>query len=496
MYYLGIDLGTSSIKVSLVDGNNLKLVGTAQSPAEDMELIAHRTTCAEQNPENWWENLLAACKSLKNKYPQQYDQVATLGISYQMHGLVVTDEKLIPLRPAIIWCDSRAVEIGNLAFKEIGPDNCLTHYLNSPGNFTASKWKWIRENEPSIYSRIRHVLLPGDYLAARLTGEVATTISGLSEGIMWDYLNHTIAQSLLAYYGLDEKMLPSIVKSFGHQGKLTAESASQLGLPVGVELGFRGGDQLTNALALGVSEPGQMAIDVGTSGAILGLTDQPFYDPMNRINTFASFNHSKAHPRYAVLACLNGAGIFYSWVRRLIGADTGFLPSFEILNDMASNIHPGSDHLRAYPFGNGAERMLHNQNPGGSFTGLNFNVHTPGHLLRATQEGIAFSLQYGMEIMAERGLKSDTIRAGHANLFLSPLFRQIFTNISRVELHLVDTNGSFGAAIGGAIGLKKITLANWNASIKTLSVHTPDAKRSAWYQDLYQGWKSHIALGL
>ncbi|HRH35032.1 MAG TPA: FGGY family carbohydrate kinase, partial [Catalimonadaceae bacterium] len=390
MNYLGIDLGTSSIKVSLLDGQSLKQIGSAQSPADEMEMIAHRPGWAEQEPESWWKHLVLACKALKSKNPSAFAQVSAVGISYQMHGLVLTDENLKPLRPSILWCDSRAVAIGDEAFKILGKENCLAHYLNSPGNFTASKLKWVKENEPSIYDQIHHVLLPGDYLAACLTGEVSTTLSGLSEGILWDFMNHKPAHSLLTYYDLAEANLPVVGNSFGAQGNLKSEVAAELGLPSHVSLCYRGGDQLTNALALGVTEPGQVAADAGTSGTIVGLSSKPVSDPLNRINTFAHVNHTLEKPRYAVLACLNGAGSFYSWVRRLIGADTGFLPSYEILNDMSAGIHPGCDHLRAYPFGNGAERMLHNQNPGGSFVGLNFHVHTPGHLLRATQEGIIF----------------------------------------------------------------------------------------------------------
>lgn len=494
MNYLGIDLGTSSIKVSLLDGQSLKQIGSAQSPADEMEMIAHRPGWAEQNPESWWNHLVLACKALRTRHIAAYSQVSAMGISYQMHGLVVTNESLQPLRPAILWCDSRAVSIGEEAYQTLGKDNCHAHFLNSPGNFTASKLKWVKENEPSVYDQIHHVLLPGDYLAARLTGEVSTTISGLSEGILWDFMNHKPAHSLLTYFDLKDSFLPVAGPSFGPQGMLQSTVASELGLPAGILLTYRGGDQLTNALALGVSEPGQFAVDAGTSGAVLGVSDKPISDTLNRINSFAHVNHSKEYSRYGVLACLNGAGSFYSWVRRLIGADTGFLPSYEILNDMAAGIHPGCDHLRAYPFGNGAERMLHNQNPGGSFLGLNFHVHTPGHLLRATQEGIVYGLNYGLEAMAERGLSGKAIRAGHANLFLSPLFRQIFADVTQSELHLVDSSSSQGAAIGSAIGSGKITFSEWSTSIKTISTQSPEAKRSAWYQDLYRAWKSKIEL--
>lgn len=494
MHYLGIDLGTSFIKVSLVDGQTLRLIGAAQSPAEEMEMIAHRPGWAEQSPEVWWQHFLLACKQLKNKFPGPYSDIGAMGIGYQMHGLVLTDENLNSLRPAILWCDSRAVSIGDEAMKALGPENCLVHFFNSPGNFTASKLKWVKDNEPSVYNSICHILLPGDYLAAKLTGEVCTTVSGMSEAVLWDFLNHKPAQALMTYFDFDHDQFPVVGASFSFQGKLKSHVAEELGLSKNVELGFRGGDQLTNALALGITRPGQMSADAGTSAAILALTEKPLSDPLNRINTFAHFSHSKENPRYAVLACLNGAGIFYSWLRKFIGADTGFLPSYEILNGMADRIHPGCDHLRAYPFGNGAERLLNNQNPGASFIGLNFNVHTPGHLIRATQEGIVFALNYGLEAMREQGLSTNSITVGHSNLFLSPLFRQIMADVTGSEIHVLESNGGLGAAIGGAIGLKHITLANWETNQKVISTQSPDSRRSAWYQELYQGWKSRIEL--
>jgi xylulokinase len=494
MNFLGIDIGSSSIKVALVNGETFAPIGYAQSPKQEMEIIAHRTGWAEQEPETWWQHLVLACRELKQNHAQEFSRISSAGISYQMHGLVLTDEQLRPLRPAIIWCDSRAVSIGDKAFHALGQENCLSHFLNSPGNFTASKLKWVQENEPSLYDRAHYALLPGDYIAARLTGEVSTTVSGLSEAILWDFINNKPAHSLFTFFDLRDDLFPKAGPSFGFQGKIRSDMAAELGLPEGVELGYRAGDQPNNAFALGVLEPGQVGANAGTSGVIYGINDSLTYDSLSRVNSFAHVNHKADAVRIGVLACLNGTGIFYSWVRKLIASGGNAIPDYHVLNQMAASVHPGSDHLRAYPFGNGAERLLNNQNPGGSFSGMNFNVHTPAHLVRATMEGIVFALYYGMEIMGEMGMAPKTVKAGEANLFLSPLFRQMFADVTGAELQLVDSNGSLGAAVGGAIGLGKRRMEDWVQGLKPLAKLSPDPKMAQWYGELYQGWKAKIDL--
>jgi xylulokinase len=492
MNFLGIDVGSSSIKVALVSGKTLKPIGYSQSPDQELEIIAHRAGWAEQDPESWWKHLKLACENLKAKYPSDYQEIQSIGISYQMHGLVLTDENIKPIRPSIIWCDSRAVEIGEKAFSDLGKENCLARYLNSPGNFTASKLAWVKENEPSIYSQARYAMLPGDYIAARLTGEVSTTISGLSEGVLWDFIQNKPAHALITYFDFDEKLFPKAGLSFGHQGSILDSIASELGLPKGTKLGYRAGDQPNNAFALGVMEPGQVGANAGTSGVIYGINNGLAFDPQSRVNCFAHVNHTADNPRIGVLACLNGTGIFYSWVRKLISSGGNSVPDYELLNKMAETVHPGSDHLRAYPFGNGAERFLNNQNPGGSFSGLNFNVHTPAHLVRATLEGIVFALHFGFEILKEMHVDSKVVKAGKANLFLSPLFRQIFVDVTQTELQFVDSNGSLGAAIGGAVGLGLIKEEDWKNELKPLATFVPDTRKTIWYSELYQKWKSKM----
>jgi xylulokinase len=494
MNFLGIDIGSSSIKIALVDGQNLKAIGYAQSPNQELEIVAHRAGWAEQDPETWWQHVVLACKKLRSEHSAEYQKVGSIGITYQMHGLVLTDENLKPVRPSIIWCDSRAVEMGEKAFSDLGKENCLARYLNSPGNFTASKLKWVKENEPSVYEQARHAMLPGDYIGAKLTGEITTTFSGLSEGVLWDFIQNKPAHALMTYFDFKEDLFPKAGPSFGFQGNVKADVLMDLGLPPGVKLGYRAGDQPNNAFALGVMNPGQVGANAGTSGVIYGIHNGLNSDKLSRVNCFAHVNHTAENPRIGVLACLNGTGIFYSWVRKLMAPGGNELPDYEQLNKLAESIHPGSDHLKAYPFGNGAERFLGNQNPGGSFSGLNFNVHTPAHIVRATLEGIVFALYYGFEIMKEMHVDSKVVRAGKANLFLSPLFRQIFVDVTQTELQFVDSNGSLGAAIGGAIGLGQLTESDWANALVPLANFSPDPKKVVWYSELYQKWKSKIDL--
>jgi xylulokinase len=448
MLLLGIDLGSSSVKASVIDGDSGKCLATAFYPSDEMKIIALQPGWAEQDTEIWWKNLMAAINECTGKLGQMKNSIGAIGISYQMHGLVAIDKNNKPLRPSIIWCDSRAVGYGEKALNSLGKEFCLSHLLNSPGNFTASKLAWVKENEPELFSRIHRVMLPGDYIALRLTGELCTSYTGLSEGIFWDFTNNRVSEELMKYFGFDLNILPGAVSSFSIQGKLLKSIASELGLPEGIPVSYRAGDQPNNALSLNVLNPGEVAATAGTSGVIYGVTDKKKYDPLSRVNTFLHVNHSKSETRLGVLLCINGTGILNSWLRRNCGGNM----SYQEMNDLAEKITPGSDGLCILPFGNGAERMLGNKDIGAQITGLNFNRHNTANLFRAAQEGIAFSFRFGLDIMKETGIDPKVIRAGEANMFLSKVFRQTLSTITGTVIHLYNTDGSIGAARGAGIG--------------------------------------------
>ena len=489
MYLLGYDIGTSSVKASLVDVTTGQSVASAQYPDAEAPITANQPGWAEQEPEMWWEELKQATKRVF-AIADVKKEISAIGISYQMHGLVCVDKEGKPLRPSIIWCDGRAVPYGNAAFEAIGGENCLSHLLNSPGNFTAAKLAWVKDNEPELFAKIRKIMLPGDYIAMKLSGGVMnTTVSGLSEGMFWDFKNNEVSKDVMNYFGFPQDIIADIVPTFAVQSKVCAAVAAELGLPEGCPIAYRGGDQPNNALSLNVMKPGEIAATGGTSGVVYGVLGEVNYDPKSRVNTFAHVNHNQPNTRLGVLLCINGTGILNAWMKRTV-APEGI--SYPAMNDLAETAPVGAEGLSIIPFGNGAERVLQNQNPGASVHGINFNIHTKAHMLRAAQEGIAFSFAYGMEIMKGMGMDIKTIKAGHANLFLSPLFRRTLANVTDATIELYETDGSVGAAKGAGIGAGIYKDSDEAfATLKHFGTEKPEADTAA-YKEAYKRWKAAL----
>ena len=490
MFLLGYDVGSSSVKASLVNAETGKCVATAFYPKTEAPIISKQPGWAEQDPAMWLGNLkLATADVLSQASAVNPKDIKAIGISYQMHGLVCVDKDLNVLRPAIIWCDSRAVPYGQKAWEQLGKDYCLPHLLNSPGNFTAAKLAWVKENEPEVYKRIWKMMLPGDYIAMRLTGVTCTTVSGLSEGIFWDFAANRPSEELLDYFGFDDTILASVKPTFGVQGTLTEAAAASLGLAAGTPVTYRAGDQPNNALSLNVFNPGEIASTAGTSGVVYGVIGQVQYDPLSRVNTFAHVNHTAADPRLGVLLCINGTGILNSWMRRNVVPGL----SYPQMNELAAKVPIGSEGVSILPFGNGAERMLENRETGCSVHGLNFNRHSQAHLVRAAQEGIVFSFQYGIEIMEQMGLKVDKIHAGLANMFQSQVFREALSGVSGATIELYNTDGSVGAAKGAGIGAGIYRNAQEAFStLERLEVVLPQHEEA--YRAAYAAWKERLAL--
>ena len=449
-YLLGYDIGTSSVKASLVEIESGQCAASTFFPETEAPIIARQSGWAEQEPESWWNYLCQATRKVLSDVGVKGEDVKAIGISYQMHGLVCVDKAGNPIRPSIIWCDGRAVPYGNAAFEAIGGEQCLSHLLNSPGNFTAAKLAWVKENEPELYSQIYKIMLPGDYIAMKLSGgDMKTTVSGLSEGMFWDFKRNEVSQDVMNHFGFDSSLICDIVPTFSLQSRVCEAVAQELGLAAGTPISYRGGDQPNNALSLNVMEPGEIAATGGTSGVVYGVLGEVNYDKLSRVNTFAHVNHNQPDTRLGVLLCINGTGILNAWMKRNV-APEGM--GYSEMNDLAESVPVGAEGLSIIPFGNGAERVLQNQNPGASINGINFNIHTKAHMLRAAQEGIAFSFAYGMDIMAKMGMEIKTIKAGHANLFLSPLFRRTLASVTGATIELYETDGAVGAAKGAGIG--------------------------------------------
>lgn len=488
-YLLGFDVGSSSVKASLTDVDNGEIAASAFFPEHEAPIMAVKAGWAEQDPNMWWENAKRSLQKIMAETGAKGEDILAIGISYQMHGLVCVDKQQQVLRPSIIWCDSRAVPYGEDAFHNLGEDTCLSKLLNSPGNFTASKLAWVKENEPEIYDKIDKIMLPGDYIAMKLSGEVKTTISGLSEGMMWDFAAKKPAKFLLDYFGFSEDILPEIAPTFSVQSYVSKAAADELGLKEGTPISYRAGDQPNNAVSLNVFNPGEIASTAGTSGVVYGVLGDVNYDPKSRANTFAHANYTTDLDRLGVLLCINGTGILNAWVHRNITPDI----SYADMNELASQVAIGSEGVKIIPFGNGAERVLENQEVGCSIRGLNFNKHNRAHIVRASQEGIVFSFCYGMEIMQEMGMDIKKIHAGKANMFLSPIFRDTLAGVSGATIELYETDGSAGAAKGAGIGAGIYKDHDEAFStLKKLAVIEPAESNRAAYLEAYAEWKKEL----
>jgi len=491
MLLLGYDIGSSSVKASILDGDSGTLIASAFQPRTEMKINAPQTGWAEQDPDTWWKNLCLVTRDVLKSGDINIDRIGAIGISYQMHGLVMVDKDYNVLRPAIIWCDSRAVDIGDKAFHELGSQRCLSSLLNSPGNFTASKLKWVKENQPGIYEKIHKILLPGDYIAYRMCNLATTTVSGLSEGIFWNFEKDELAKFLLEHYGIDQNLIPEVMPTFSEQGKLSPQASKELGLKQGIPITYRAGDQPNNAFSLNVLNPGEIAATAGTSGVVYGVSNEIKYDPESRVNTFAHVNHTQDDPRLGVLLCINGTGILYSWLKRnLVFSDI----DYDEMNQLASGVQIGARGLCVLPFGNGAERMLNNRDLGCTFANLNFNIHSNAYIIRAAQEGVVFAFNYGMEIMKNTGIHPSVIRAGHTNMFLSPVFRESLAGLTGAVIELYDTDGSQGAAKAAGIGCGYYSgFGNAFSNLKKIKVIEPSDKNKDAYQEAYQAWHTELS---
>jgi xylulokinase len=483
MLLLGIDIGTSSVKIAVVDVASQTVIASAQYPETESPIRSLKPGWAEQSPDMWWEQAQRAIQQCNATGKYNPADISAIGIAYQMHGLVLVDKDQQLLRDSIIWCDSRAVEIGDKAFDAIGHEHCLSHLLNSPGNFTAAKLAWVKQHEPTIYARIAKIMLPGDYIAMKLTGEITTSVSALSEGIFFDFINNRLSADVIDYFGFNQDMFPVIKPVFSEHGQLQAPVASKLGLKPGIPVAYKAGDQPNNALSLNVLNPGEVAATAGTSGVIYGVSDELTYDKQSRVNTFAHVNYTEQQKRLGVLLCINGTGSLNRWTKSLFGSAI----SYQQMNNLAAQAPLGSNGLRILPFGNGAERMLNNKLVGVHLHHIDLNLHGQSHLFRAVQEGIACAFRYGLDIMRENGMNPTVIRAGKANLFLSRLFTEAFVNVTGVPVELYENDGSTGAALGAGIGAGIFTSpAEAFERIKALEIIAPQTQA---YEPVYQEWK-------
>ena len=491
---LGIDVGTSSVKVSVVDAETQRSVVSVTYPDDtEREIKSPKPDWAEQSPQQWWSDVKAAIEKSQAENKYNPERIVAIGITYQMHGLVIVDKEQNVLRDAIIWCDSRTEKQADQGLQAIGEEKSLSHLLNFPGNFTASKLAWVKENEPGIYAKTGKFMLPGDFIAMKLTGEITSTISMLSEGVFWDFKNKEISKDILQTFGFDASLFPERKPLFSVHGLVTKEIAGELNIPAGIPVTYKAGDQPNNALSLNVFEPGEIAATAGTSGVIYAVADDLVYDKLSRINTFAHVNHTNENSRTGVLLCINGTGISNRWIKNIVDENL----SYQQINEFASAVEIGSEGLLFLPFGNGVERMLCNRHVGAGFSNINLNAHSKAHLFRAVQEGIAFSFRYGLDIMRENGMQTKVVKAGKANMFLSKVFTQAFVNTTGLTVELYNTDGSVGAALGAGIGLGIFEKPQDAFSkLELLETIHPDEEKVKKYEAVYQRWKDCLGRNL
>lgn len=484
MIGIGYDIGSSFIKAALVDVKTGNPILRARVPEVEIPMQAQQQGWAEQDPNLWWEYLCKATQKLLAEAHIKADQISSIGISYQMHGLVLVDRDLNPLRKSIIWCDSRATPYGDKAFEKLGKTYCKDHLLNSPGNFTASKLAWVIENEPDLYNKTYKLMLPGDFLATKLSGVPQTTITGLSEGIFWDFKNDETSTSLFDYYQINQSLVPEIVDNFKLQATVSHSGAKATGLIAGTPITYRAGDQPNNAYTLGARSTGDVVATGGTSGVVYALTDRLSGEELTKVNTFAHINYQPKQKMFGKLLNLNGAGIQYRWLHQLMGQ-----MSYQKLNQMAAKAPIGSNGLKVFPFGNGAERILDNKIVNGHISNINFNIHDNNHLARATLEGIAFALIYGIEMLKNDGVVIENLKVGNDNLFLSDIFSKTIADTLGISIQMLEATGAEGAAKAGIAG-EKGGQNNHKIHINKTIEPNPQSKNQSI--DSFKNWKKQL----
>lgn len=492
MYLLGFDIGSSSIKGALIDAESKKTIRVVSAPDREMPIDSPDRGFAEQDPEMWWKYVCRCSNMLMEHHPEAKNRIGAIGLTYQMHGLVLTDDEGKVLRSSVIWCDSRAVSTGRELEEKLDANAFLGSHYNVPGNFTFSKLRWVQKHQPDIFEQSEKFMLPGDYIAFRMTGEIRTSYTGLSEAILWNFKEGKANEDLLRQWDMDPRLIPGHAPSFATQGYVHATAREELGLDSGgkIPVSYRSGDQPNNAWSLNVNEPGVMAGAGGTSGVLYGISEDPVIDLTQRTNSFAHVNYEPERPRIGVLLCINGAGILYSWIRKNI---TGSDFSYDELERRATSVAPGADGLQFLPFGNGAERMLQNKPVQAHLMQLDLNRHRQDHIIRAGLEGVGFAFVYGYEIMKGLGLASDILRVGNDNLFLSGIFSGLISAMTGMRIEIREATGAVGAALGAGVGAGIYTSPqDAMKDSAVLQTVIPDPELQELYRPYYKLWKTEL----
>ncbi len=495
---LGLDLGTTGVKAALFATDDGRVIADAFF---DYPLYHPHPGWAEQNPAEWWQATIAAiraCLAVGATRGAQAADVRGVGLSGQMHGVVLLDEQQQVLRPCIIWADQRSDAQCRWITERVGASK-LIDYVSNPAltGFTAPKLLWVRDNEPELFARARKLLLPKDYIRYLLTGVQAMEISDAAGTCLLDVKHGVWSQEVLKALELDPALLPPVVPADAASGTITAEVAALTGLPVGTPVAGGGADNACGAVGNGVVVPGLALVSVGTSGIVLAYANTPQVDTSGPVPRVHTFNHAVPNAWY-LMGVTQGAGLSLRWVRDNIGLPEQALErwtgtdAYTTLEKEAQSVPPGCDGLIFLPYLQG-ERTPHlDAYARGGWIGLTAS-HDRRHLVRSVLEGVAFSLKDCFAIIREQGLRLDQLRAtgGGAK---SPLWRQIIADVLGVEL--VTTNATEGPAFGAALlagvagGVYASVQEACEQTVRVLERTEPRAEVAPAYAQAYETYKA------
>ena len=486
-HFLGIDLGTSFLKLQVIDAAGAA-VAAAGAP---VPLRVPRPGWAEQDPAAWWAALGAACRDLFAPGRVDPRSIAAIGLSGQMHGAVFLDDQGAGLRPCLIWMDARTTaQVAQIA-ERVPRATLIGITGNAPNtSFTATKVLWIQQHEPEVYARTRHILLPKDYLRLRLTGTYATDVSDASATLLFDLARRDWSPTLLDAFGIHPALLPPVHESVAPTGTITPEAAAATGLIAGTPVVAGGGDAECSAFGLGLAgdaaSAGAALTSIGTSGQVFAVTDRPVIDPQGRIHSLCHVVPDRWHVMGAILA----GGVALRWLRDILTPPGGPPPDYDTLTEEAAQVAAGADGLIFLPYLQGERTPHMDPQARGVFFGLRLD-HTRAHLVRAVLEGVAFALRDGLEVVRELDIAPTEVRVAGGGAS-SALWRQIQRDIFALPVRTIgaDHGGAYGAALLAAVGAGVFAgAAGASRAIPLGARSDPDPAQVATYEAVYRRYR-------
>jgi xylulokinase len=476
MKLLGIDIGTSGTRAVVIDGQGQVI---SAATAEHVNFASPQLGWAEQDPEDWWGAATRAVQQCLAQANINPGDINGIGLTGQMHGLVALDKNDRVVRPAILWCDQRTSQECREITEELGAQQLIEFTANPALTvFTLPKIRWMQKHEPEVWSGVRSILLPKDYVRFRLTGSRATDVADASGTLLFDVAHRQWSAPMLEVAGLHADLLPRVFESQQISGHVSEEAGRATGLRAGIPVVAGAGDQAAGAVGMGIVEPGAVSATIGTSGVVFAATAAPVRDPQGRIHTFCHAIPNCWH----VMGVTQAAGLSLKWFREQFSANgNSAVDSYDHLMEEAAKTPAGAEGLLWAPYLMG-ERTPHlDPNARGALVGLTAG-HTRGHMIRAILEGVAFSLRDCLTIFSELQIPVASIRLGGGGA-RSPLWCQIQADIFGREVSVLqaEEGPAYGAALlaGVGVGAWPSVRNACEASVRVARRFEPDAERAA-----------------